>query len=153
MRILIDSGILIRLFDRTDPQHARIRQSLSLLRARRFRAITSIQNVAEFWNVCTRPQSARGGYGVGLQLVHQRTRVIERLFKVISESTRSYRIWRRLIVQHGVQGLQVHDARLVSLMQSRRITHILTLNPTDFARYPGIIVWTPQDVIGSQTVP
>lgn len=37
---------------------------------------------------------------------------------------------------------QVHDARLVALMQAHGITHILTLNGSDFTRYPGI---TPVD--------
>ena len=39
--------------------------------------------------------------------------------------------------------MQVHDARLVALMQVHGITHILTLNRADFARYPGIVPIDP----------
>jgi hypothetical protein len=39
--------------------------------------------------------------------------------------------------------VQVHDARLVALMQVHGITHILTLNGADFARYPGIVPIDP----------
>jgi hypothetical protein len=44
-------------------------------------------------------------------------------------------------VRHGVQGVQGHDARLVAWMQSHGLTHVLTLNAADFARYPGITTW------------
>jgi hypothetical protein len=41
---------------------------------------------------------------------------------------------------------QVHDARLVAVMRVHGLTHVLTFNPTDFTRYPGITVVRPQDV-------
>ena len=52
-----------------------------------------------------------------------------------SPTTGRYRIWRRLVVAHAVQGRQVHDARLVALLPAHGITHILTLNA---ATSPGI---------------
>ena len=36
-----------------------------------------------------------------------------------------------------------HDARLVALMKVHGITHVLTLNPIDFARYAEITAITP----------
>lgn len=59
MRLLLDSGILLRLLDRSDANHAAIRQCLRRLRLRGDTAVVSAQNIAEFWNVCTRPASAR----------------------------------------------------------------------------------------------
>jgi predicted nucleic acid-binding protein len=52
-----------------------------------------------------------------------------------------------LLVVHAVKGKQVHDARLVAMMEAHGITHILTLNGADFARYPGIVVIDPAGVI------
>jgi hypothetical protein len=49
----------------------------------------------------------------------------------------------------GVSGVQVHDARLAAVMRVHGLTHILTLNAADFARYPGIIAVHPQDVAGA----
>jgi predicted nucleic acid-binding protein len=46
-------------------------------------------------------------------------------------------------VTHGVSGKTTHDARLVAAMIANRITHILTFNADDFARYAGIKVVHP----------
>jgi hypothetical protein len=46
-------------------------------------------------------------------------------------------------------GVQVHDARLVALMEVHGVTHLLTLNAADFARYPGVTALTPAAVIAS----
>jgi len=52
------------------------------------------------------------------------------------------------VVSFGVSGVQVHDARLVAAMTVHGVTHILTLNPTDFARYTtvGIVAVDPLTV-------
>jgi hypothetical protein len=55
--------------------------------------------------------------------------------------------WRELVVARGVMGVQVHDARLVALMQIHGIKNILTLNCADFSRYSDLIVATPDQVI------
>ncbi len=139
MRVLIDTGVLLRLLDRADPLHLPIRQALCDLRSRGEVPVTSAQNVAEFWNVCTRPASARGGYGLSVGETERRLRVLERLFAVLTENSGTYPLWRNLVVAHGVQGVQVHDARLVALMQAHGISRILTINVADFSRYAGVV--------------
>jgi hypothetical protein len=42
-----------------------------------------------------------------------------------------------------------HDARLVAFTVAYGLAHILTLNPGDFARFPGIIALTPARVIAT----
>jgi predicted nucleic acid-binding protein len=148
MRTGTDTGILLRLLDRADPRHAAIRQALRILRARGHELVTSPQNVAEFWNVCTRPAAARGGFDLTVPQTERRVRLLERLFRILPDSPAAYPLWKQLVVRHGVQGVQVHDARLVAWMQSHGITHLLTLNAADFARYPGITAWTPEDLVG-----
>jgi len=68
---------------------------------------------------------------------------------VLPDSPAAYPLWRQLVVRHGVQGVQAHDARLVAWMHVHGITHVVTLNAADFARYPGITAWTPQDLLGT----
>jgi predicted nucleic acid-binding protein len=143
MLVLVDSGILLRLLERTDPQHGVIRGAVRALRGRGEILVTAPQNASEFWNVCTRPVTARGGFGLSITDADRRLRVIERLFRVVPESPSAYPNWRLLLVTHGVRGVQVHDARLVALMQVHGITHVLTLNGVDFARYPGIVAIDP----------
>ena len=133
MRILVNSGILLRLLEPTDPQHGSSAVRCVPAGPRRYPR-HSAQNAAEFWNVCTRPVTARGGLGLSIADVDRRLRVIARLFRVIPDSPAAYPTWRGLLVAHGVSGVQVHDARLVALMQVHGITHILTLNGADFAR-------------------
>jgi hypothetical protein len=50
-----------------------------------------------------------------------------------------------LVVLHAVTGVQVHDARLVAWMKTQAISHLITFNVTDFARYGGIVAESPVD--------
>jgi predicted nucleic acid-binding protein len=147
--ILADTGILLRLLERTDPQHGAVRDALRLLRQRGHRGVTAPQNASEFWNVCTRPATARGGFGLSVPEADRRLRIVERLFQVLPDSPAVYAAWRRMIVTHAVMGVQVHDARLAAFLEIHGLTHLLTLNPGDFARYPGVTAITPASVITS----
>jgi predicted nucleic acid-binding protein len=75
----------------------------------------------------------------------RRVRLIERLVRILPDTADAYRKWRGLVVTHAVRGVQVHDARLVAWMLAHGVTHILTLNGTDFVRYPGITVLAPAE--------
>src|SRR6266436_1296589 len=153
MLIHADTGILLRLLDRADPFHASIRQAIRRLHSRGDEPVTSPQNAAEFWNVCTRPAVARGGFGLTVSEADRRLRIVERLFQVLPDHLAAYTLWRRLVVTHAVQGVQVHDARLVAYMQAHGIAHILTLNGGDFARYPGLTSIAPTDLLTAPTTP
>jgi predicted nucleic acid-binding protein len=147
MDVLADSGILLRLLEPTDPLHAAIDQAVRVLHARGDRIVIAPQNVAEVWNVCTRPATARGGYGLSIAETDRRLSIIEAVFAVLSEPSTAYRLWRSLVMAHAVQGKQVHDARLVALMQAHGIMDILTLNGSDFARFPGITPIAPASLV------
>jgi len=94
MRVLVDSGVLLQLLDRADPLHGDIRAAIRRLKDRGDELVTAAQNVAEFWNVSTRPASARGGYGLPIFETERRLRLMERLFPVLTESPTSYTSWR-----------------------------------------------------------
>ncbi len=147
MQYLIDTDVLLRLFDRADPNHATIQRALSQLRRDGHSLVATAQNIAEFWNVSTRPAAARGGYGQSVAMTEKRVQFFERWGTVVCESHAAYEAWRRLILAHGLQGLAVHDARIVAVMQVAGITHIVTLNVHDFARYETIQVLSPADVV------
>ena len=149
MLILSDSGILLRLFEPRDPQHAIIRLAVDILIGRGEELVTAPQNVAEFWNVCTRPATARGGFGLGLIETEQRLADLEQNFGILDEPRAAYAIWRSFVIAQSVQGKEVHDARLAALMQSQGITHIFTLNGSDFTRFPGIVVLSPASVVAA----
>jgi predicted nucleic acid-binding protein len=104
------------------------------------------QVLAEFWSVCTRPPSARGGFGLPPAGAERRARVIERYFPLLPDSAATYHEWRQLLLRHRVSGAQVHDARLIASMKVYGITHLLTFNADDFTRYLDITVVDPQHV-------
>jgi predicted nucleic acid-binding protein len=136
MLVLADTGILLRFIERTDPAHDVVRHAVRILANQGDEIVMALQNVVEFWNVCTRPTTARGGFGLSLAETDRRLKVLERLFPVLAERPDVYQRWRHMIVSFGVQGRQVHDCRLAATMLVHGISHILTLNETDFARYP-----------------
>ncbi|HEU4388385.1 MAG TPA: type II toxin-antitoxin system VapC family toxin [Blastocatellia bacterium] len=143
---LADTNILLRFLLRSDPSYLSIRQAVRILKARREPVVTTPQNIAEFWNVCTRPTTARGGLGLSVEATEHRLRLLERHFRVLSDNPAVYETWKALVSKHKVIGVAVHDARLVAAMIVHGVTSILTTNVGDFRRYPGINVFAPDDI-------
>lgn len=146
MRYLVDSNVLLRLLQRNDPHHSTIRQAVHTLLSRGDEVCCAPQNIVELWNVSTRPATAKGGFGLTTSETDRRVRLIERVFTVLDETPAVYPEWRRLVVTHSVMGVQVHDARIVAMMNVHGVTHLLTLNGADFARYAGITCLAPDQV-------
>jgi predicted nucleic acid-binding protein len=151
MQILVDTGVLLRAFDRSSPHQRTIFRALRKLWSESHELATTSQNIAEFWNVCTRPVQARGGFGLDIPVVEQRVVLIEKLGVVLPFSDRAYAEWRRLIVAHQVIGVAVHDAKLVAMMIAANVQSILTMNESDFRRYAGISILTPEGVVGTMS--
>lgn len=151
MDYLIDTSVLLRLFDANDPENPAIRMALRLLLANGQSLVTRPQNIAEFWCVSTRPSTARGGYGQTLAATQRRVEFIERWGTILPESAATYVLWCALLTTYRIQGVAVHDARLVAMMQSLQISHILTLNKSDFLRYAGLTVLTPAELLASSS--
>lgn len=147
MRYLLDTGILLRLVNRQADQHEQIRQAVRTLKIQGHDIVCCFQNRAEFWNVCTRPTTARGGLGLTLDEARRRLRVVERITSLLPDTPEAYDRWKKLIITHGVHGVQVHDAKLVALMECHGVTRLLTLNTRDFTRYPGVTAVSPEDVL------
>src|SRR5438034_8375330 len=64
---LADTNILLRFLLLNDPAYPAIRQAVRTLKARGEQIVTTPQNMAEFWNVCTRPITVRGGLGLSVE--------------------------------------------------------------------------------------
>lgn len=150
MPYIADTNILLRFIAPTDPNHTLVRHTIySLLKGKEEVCYTS-QNLAEFWNVCTRPVTSRSGFGLSIEETDRRTKVVESYFTFLPDSEAVHAQWRRLVVDNRVSGVQVHDARLVAAMLVHGVTHILTFNTTDFARYTEITAVHPTALTGQQ---
>ena len=69
------------------PAYPAIRQAVRTLKTRGERIVTTSQNIAEFWNVCTRAITLRGGLGLSVEATERRLRLLERHFPVLPDST------------------------------------------------------------------
>jgi predicted nucleic acid-binding protein len=99
------------------------------------------QNISEFWNVATRPV-ANNGLAFPVSLVLAEVEKIERILTLLPDSPATYPEWKRLVIKHSVQGIKVHDTRLVAAMNVHGVGRILTFNADDFRRY-GIEILDP----------
>jgi predicted nucleic acid-binding protein len=147
MPYLIDTNIFLRVAKRNDPERATCLEALQLLAAHQEDLCYTTQTLVEFWNVCTRPASARGGLGLSLQTTERKVRLIEKRFRILPESAATHQEWRRLVSAHAVEGVQVHDTMLVAVMTIHKITHLLTYNKGDFKRFAGVTAVTPAEVM------
>jgi predicted nucleic acid-binding protein len=142
---LVDTNVLLRISQQDDPQHELVGTSIKKLFKQGSELCSALQNIAEFWNVCTRPVD-RNGYGLTITETDQRVEDIERTMTFLPDSEQVYSIWRQLVFANNVRGVQVHDARLAAIMKAYGVTHILTLNQPDFLRYSDIQAVHPNQV-------
>lgn len=142
---LVDTNILLRITRRSDPQHKMVDTALGRLAAQNTTLYYTHQNIAELWNAMTRPV-VRNGLGLTVLEAEREVLVIEAGMSLLSESEAVYREWRRIVTQYKVSGVQVHDARLAAAMYVHGVSHILTLNVTDFSRFDGLTAVHPDGV-------
>jgi len=142
---LVDTNILLRITRRSDPQHKLVDTALARLAGQRTTLYYTHQNIAELWNAMTRPRD-RNGLGLSIAETEREVRAIEAGMILLPDNEAVYREWRRIVVQHSVSGVQVHDARLAAAMYVHSVSHILTLNVADFSRFDGLTALHPESV-------
>jgi predicted nucleic acid-binding protein len=142
---LVDTNILLRMTRRSDPQHQLVDSALAQLAGQDTIFHYTHQNIAELWNAMTRPLT-RNGLGLTIADAERQVRAIEAGMTLLPDSKAVYREWRRVVVQHSVLGVQVHDARLAAAMYVHGVGHILTLNVADFSRYSGLTAMHPGSI-------
>jgi predicted nucleic acid-binding protein len=145
VRILLDTNVLLRNADQADPAHARVSAALQRLVQNGWDLCVGSQNLVEFWVVATRPVSVNG-FGLSPAQAEPRVRAMMVTFSVLRDPPDLLERWLDLCSRYGVSGRPAHDTRLVALMLAHGLTHLLTLNSADFARYAEITTVTPDDV-------
>jgi predicted nucleic acid-binding protein len=140
---LVDTNILLRVSKADDPQYGFVRAALDKLFSSGAALYYTSQNLAEFWNVCTRPPG-RNGLGLSTAETDRRARAIESMMALLPDGESVHREWRRLVVAYEVRGVQVHDARLAAAMLVHGIPCVLTLDESDFMRFAGVTAVHPR---------
>ncbi len=142
-----DTNVLLRIAMRSDPQHTLVLSAIRNLKSNSDEVRLLPQTCVEFWNVATRPVSGNG-FGLSIDNANHSLKLVEEIFPLLAENDGIFPKWRKLVVDFGVSGIQVHDARIVAAMLVHDITHILTFNTKDFSRYSslGIVAIDPAKV-------
>ena len=146
MNVLLDTNILGRMMQPGHPQYQTAAEAVDALVARGESPCVVPQVFYEFWVVATRP-TANNGLGLTVAQVAAELSRMRLLFPLFPDSPAIYPEWERLVTTHSVKGKPAHDARLVAAMLVHQLTHILTFNGADFARFTGITVLAPAGLV------
>jgi predicted nucleic acid-binding protein len=146
MRVLVDTNILLRSAQPNHPLCPTASHAVSKFLRGNADVFFCSQNIAEFWNVATRP-TAMNGLGFSLSEVQQDIGGIEKLLTLLPDIPAIYPVWKQLVRGHSVRGVKVYDARLVAVMSVYAVDTILTFNAADFQRYGNIKALQPAAVL------
>jgi predicted nucleic acid-binding protein len=144
--VLVDTNLFTRMAQPGHSQHQTALDAVDGLGRQGQILVIVPQILYEFWVVATRPIAANG---LGLTVTQAAAELarIKTLFTVLPDTPALLPAWEQIVTVHQVAGKNAHDARLVAAMAVHGITHLLTFNVSDFARFPGIIVLDPASVV------
>ncbi len=86
---LLDTNILLRLSLPGGPYDEVVVSAVGRLVAEGATLFYTLQNAAEFWNVCTRPRE-RNGLGLTLRETDRRLQLIEKQFLFLPDTEATY---------------------------------------------------------------
>lgn len=97
MGFLIDTNIFLRLAERNNDLREPVTTAIALLRSKNEELCSTPQIISEFWNVCTRPNSTRGGLELDMDRTERKVILIEKHFRLLPDNLLTYNEWRRLV--------------------------------------------------------
>jgi predicted nucleic acid-binding protein len=145
-RVLVDTNILLRSAQPNHPLFSLTAGAVAKLLREKTAVFYCPQNIAEFWNVATRPVEVNG-LGFSTSETIQEIGSIENLLTLLPDIPAIYPAWKQLVKDHRVLGVKVFDARLVAVMKVYAVDTVLTLNAADFKRYGAIKALAPAAVL------
>jgi predicted nucleic acid-binding protein len=111
MRVLVDTNILLRSAQPNHPLSSLSVRAVSKLLREESAVFFCPQNIAEFWNVATRPIEMNG-LGLSAGEATREIESIESVLTLLPDVPAIYPTWKQLVRDHGVQGVKVYDAAL-----------------------------------------
>jgi predicted nucleic acid-binding protein len=146
MRVLVDTNILLRSAQPNHPLCDQATHAVSNLLRQRDSVFSCPQNIAEFWNVATRPIE-RNGLGFSAPEAMREVESIEASLSLLPDAPAIYPVWKRIVREYRVQGVKVFDARFVAVTNVYSVESILTFNSADFKRYDLVSVVDPTSLL------
>lgn len=135
MKVLIDTNVLLRIFQPSNPHSKDGSAAISVLLSQGCALCIAPQNLYELWAVATRPLE-NNGFGME---VRDTIRLLDKCvqqFALLDDEHGLFAVWLKLMTECDVRGKRTHDARLVAAMIQHSISKILTFNSEDFKNMP-----------------
>ena len=148
---LFDTNVLLRASDPASPAHMATARAVATLLSQGHQLSVTAQNLIEFWAVATRPVSANG-LGWSVEDTEKEVQRLMQRYPLLPDTEDVLPQWQGLVSGKRVIGRQIHDARLVAVMLTHGVTHLLTFNVADFAPYSEITPVDPRSIISSGVV-
>ncbi len=142
---LLDTNIILRTVQTAAPNHTAAVEAIATILNNSDNIFITPQILIEFWAVATRPVEANG-LGWSPALVEEEIEQLRQQFPMLDDTPDVFLNWLQLVKQQTVQGKKVHDTRLVAVMQTYDVTHLLTFNVDDFRRYATITLVNPNEL-------
>jgi predicted nucleic acid-binding protein len=150
MKVLVDTNVLTRVAHRNHPHTPLADAALQRLWVDGHELRIVPQVLYEYWSVATRPPD-NNGLGFPPDLVAADVERFKSVFAVLRDERGVLEPWQRIALDCRALGKQAHDAHLVAAMQKHGLTHILTFNTGDFARYPNVATLSPSAVVAAKS--
>lgn len=85
MNFLADTNVLLRLIQLQSPHHAEVENAVDRLLKNGDTLFLTLQNISEFWNVCTRPRD-KNGLGFSVAQADAELTKIEQIFDLLPDT-------------------------------------------------------------------
>ena len=111
MRVLVDTNILLRSAQPNHPLCPQATHAVSKLLRQKDAVFFCSQNIAEFWNVATRPVGLNG-LGFSQDEALQEVSSIEQSLTLLPDVPAIYTAWKRIVHNHKsrASGCMMHDS-------------------------------------------
>jgi predicted nucleic acid-binding protein len=146
IKYLLDTNILLRVADSSAPTHNLAIDAIKEILKLGNKCVITAQVLVEFWVVATRPLEVNG-LGWTPEQTRKKINQIIAQFILLEETSDIFFYWLQLVTDYNIKGKRTHDIRLLAVMKTHNITHLLTLNPKDFIQLPEITIIQPQELI------
>lgn len=145
MRILVDTNVLLRLAQPLQQPNQMCRDAIEALQRQGHDLFICPQVLYELWVVATRPIE-NNGLGLSPERAQIELAAAQQVCRLLADDSSVFVNWHELVTSLGIKGKQAHDARIVAAMKSHSVSHLLTINSSDFKRYSSISTLLPADI-------
>lgn len=149
MRIGVDANLLLRVAQVVSPQHQTARAAIIRLKDENHELCVVPQVVYEYWAVATRP-IGENGLILPVEVVAELTENLLLDFTLLEDGPQIFPRWFERVKNHAVRGKTSHDARIATALLCHGVTHLMTFNGSDFARFQEVTLISPEDVVAGK---